>query len=273
MPEYITVCEQAARQGGEVLLSWQNRINPREKAPRDLVSEADLASQRAIYQCIHDHYPDHDLLGEEDDFDRSAQRTSEFRWIIDPLDGTTNYVHKLPIFSVSIALEHLGVLVAGAIFDPVADECFSAVRGSGAILNGSPISVSCCESMDNALVATGFGPAVSRDSKDLDSFLDVLVECQALRRLGSAALNLAYLAAGRFDAYWAPSVKIWDVAAGVLLVEEAGGTVGGLKGQPFDLEHPQVAAASTRQLCDALIATLNRGDTTSNQEPYQTDFC
>ena len=266
MQDYITVCEQAARRGGAILLDWQGRINPREKAPKDLVSEADLASQKAIYEIVHSAFPDHDFLGEEGNPIAIAQRESEFRWIVDPLDGTVNYVHQLPAYSVSVALEQRGELQAGVVYDPIADECFSAVRGEGAFLNGAKIEVSGCDSLRTALVAASFSAGVSRDAEEINRFLDVLVECQALRRLGSAALNLAYLAAGRLDAYWATSVKVWDVAAGLLLVQEAGGSVSGVAGEPFDLSRPRCAAASSKTLHSALIGILKR-EATGNSAP------
>lgn len=259
MRDYITVCERSARKGGQVLLDWQGRIHPREKAPKDLVSEADLASQDAIYEIIHEAFPDHDFLGEEDETGNHENRKSDFRWIVDPLDGTVNYVHRLPAFSVSVALEHCGQVQAGVVYDPIANECYSAVRGEGAFLNGERISVSACDSLRTALVVASLSTGVSRDSPEIDRFLNVLVECQALRRLGSAALNLAYLAAGRLDAYWATSVKVWDVAAGVLLVQEAGGFLTGVEGEPFELLRPQFAAAATAALHAELIVTLNRG--------------
>jgi myo-inositol-1(or 4)-monophosphatase len=259
MHEYIKVCEQAARKGGQVLLDWQGRINPREKAPKDLVSEADFASQRAIQEVIQCVFPDHGFLGEEGEPAGAEQCESEFRWIVDPLDGTVNYVHRLPAYSVSVALERRGELQVGVVYDPIADECFSAVRGGGAFLNGVQISVSDCQSLRTALVAASLSAGVSRDSEEISRLLDVLVECQALRRLGSAALNLAYLATGRLDAYWATSVKVWDVAAGLLLVQEAGGRMSGVEGEPFDLSRPQFAAAATSALHAELLVTLKRG--------------
>lgn len=259
MHDYITVCELSARKGGQVLLDWQGRINPREKAPKDLVSEADLASQEAIYEIIHSEFPGHDFLGEEGNSAMIEERKSDFRWIVDPLDGTVNYVHRLPAYSVSVALEHRGQVQAGVVYDPVADECFSAVRGKGAFLNGEKILVSTCISLRTALAAASLSAGVSRDSPEVSRFLSVLVECQALRRLGSAALNLAYLAAGRFDVYWATNVKVWDIAAGLLLVQEAGGLMSGVEGEPFELLRPQFAAAATPALHTELIATLKRG--------------
>ena len=187
MHEYIKVCEQAARKGGQVLLDWQDRINPREKAPKDLVSEADFESQRAIQEIIQGVFPDHGFLGEEGDPNLPGENGSEFRWIVDPLDGTVNYVHRLPAYSVSVALERCGQLQVGVVYDPVADECFSAVRGEGAFLNAARISVSDCQSLRTALVAASLSPGVSRDSEEISRFLNVLVECQALRRLGSSS--------------------------------------------------------------------------------------
>jgi myo-inositol-1(or 4)-monophosphatase len=256
MQEYITVCEHAARSGGQVLLDWQGRINPREKGPKDLVSEADLASQQEIHKILYEAFPDHDFLGEEDDPNDQTQRKSDYRWIVDPLDGTVNYVHGLPAYSVSIALEHRGELQVGVVFDPISQECFSAARGQGAFLDGESISTSDCRELRTALTAASFSANVDRESEEITRFLNVLVECQALRRLGSAALNLAYVASGRLDAYFATSVKIWDVAAGLLLVQEAGGIVSGVDGKSFDLSKPKFATAATTELHEAFVEVL-----------------
>jgi myo-inositol-1(or 4)-monophosphatase len=241
-----------------VLLDWLGRINPREKAPKDLVTEADLASQRVIHGIIRDAFPEHDFLGEEDDEACIAASDSDFRWVVDPLDGTTNFVHRLQTFAVSIGLQKQGEVIVGVVYDPIADECFSATSGGGALLNGESIRVSDCTSLPSALVAASFSADVTPESDEIKCFLEVLVECQALRRLGSAALNLAYLATGRLDGYWASSVKIWDVAAGVLLVREAGGIVTRLDGGPLDLAHPRFAATSTKELHTELVTALRR---------------
>lgn len=263
MRDYLTVCEEAARAGGEVLLKWRGRISPREKSRNDLVTEADLASQQAIRQVLLDAFPGHAFLGEEQDQASAGEShpPTEARWIVDPLDGTTNYVHGVPAFSVSVALEWRGELQVGVIYDPVADECFTAEARSGAFLNGRRIAVSDCEALDQALVAASLPPIVYRGSEELEKFLEVLINCQALRRFGSSALNLAYLAAGRIDAYWATSTKIWDVAAGILLVSEAGGVVTSSEGGPFDLSRPQFAAAATPRLHGDLLAALRRAGT------------
>ena len=261
MQEFSEVCETAARAGGQILLDWQGRFKVQQKAPKDLVTEADLESQRVIREILLQAFPEHDFLGEEDwandQADHAAPNaTNGFRWIVDPLDGTTNYVHQLHGFSVSVALEHDGELLVAAVFDPISGECFTAARGGGAFLNGDPIAVSDCKEMPQALIASSFSARVNRESPEVVRFIEVLLACQALRRLGSAALNLSYLAAGRLDAYWATSVKSWDVAAGVLLVREAGGIVSSLDGGPLDLDHPRFASAATADLHGQLLETL-----------------
>lgn len=260
MPDYLTICEAAARAGGRELMEWLGRINPQEKAPKDLVTEADLASQRKITNIVLEAFPDHAFLGEEDDQELiSANQDAEYRWIVDPLDGTTNFVHQLPAFSVSVALECRGEVIVGVIYDPTSDECFSASLGDGAFLNGKPIRVSSCTSLHEALLVASFSASVQRDSAEIGRFLEVLVECQALRRLGSAALNLAYLACGRLDGYWATSVKIWDVAAGILLAREAGAVVRGIDGGELELARPRLVAAASSELLAELADALARG--------------
>jgi len=224
MPDYAKTCEKAVRAGGAVVLDWIDRFEVKEKGPADLVTEADFASQEAIRKIIFEAFPDHGLLGEEDESLEAADR-AEYRWIVDPLDGTTNYVHKVPHYSVSLALERDGQVLTAAVFDPTRDECFTAVAGEGAFLNGHPIRTSQVRQLSGALAAVGFPPGAGRDSPDLAVFLEAVDKCQAIRRTGSAALNLCYLAAGRFDVFWSFSTKIWDVAAGILILREAGGTV------------------------------------------------
>lgn len=247
--DYARVCEKAVRAGGAAVLDWIGRIDVREKAPADLVTQADFASQEMIRQTILEDFPDHCLLAEEDDEGTGAPpERAEFRWIADPLDGTTNYVHRVPHYSVSLALERRGELLVGAVYDPVKNECFSASAGEGACLNGRPIRTSQICELSGALAAVGFPPRTPRDSPDLLVFLAALDQCQAIRRTGSTALNLGYLAAGRFDLYWSFSAHIWDVAAGVLLVREAGGVVSSPVGSPFVLEEAHFLAAATDPL-------------------------
>lgn len=257
MTGILQLMERAARAGGEVLLDFQDRAVGREKGPRDLVSEADLASQQKIRAILQAEYPEYDFLGEEDDPTAQPTGNSAYRWIVDPLDGTLNYLHRLQTFAVVIALEHAGDVVAGVVYDPVMNECFTAEKGRGAWLNGRPLQPSQVETAELALVAASFSTVVTPGSYEVTRFLEALYRCQGIRRLGSAALNLSYVAAGRLDAYWATSVKIWDVAAGVLIVREAGGLVTHIEGGPLDLRTPELLATSTKPLNRQLVPILN----------------
>ena len=256
MPDFLEVSREAAQVGGEALLSWRDRFSTREKGPRDLVTDADLAAQKAIESILLGAFPDHDFLGEESDPRPNQLNRAEYRWIVDPLDGTANYVHRLQSFAVSIALEHRGRIILGVIYDPISREFYHAQSGQGAFLNGQRLVTSGCCATDQAMVAVSFPPLVTRDSIEIRRFVEALVECQSVRRLGSAALNLAYLAAGRLDAYWATSVKNWDIAAGVLLVQEAGGIVTHIGGGELDLENPQFLASASRPLHDQILRLL-----------------
>ena len=250
---FTSVCELAAREAGQLLLDWRGRARVTAKAPADLVTEADFAAQQRIREIIEREFPAHDFLGEEDDASTSSNKDSPYRWIVDPLDGTTNYVHGLPYFCVSVAVEHLGKVVAGTVFDPVHDDCFRAGAGQGAYRGTQRIHVSDVRRLCDALVVTGFGPRPRRDSAEVRQFLTMLDACQAVRRMGAAALNMCYLAAGHLDAYWASSVKTWDVAAGLLIIREAGGLVTGLEGADFNLEQPRLLAAATPQLHEEVL--------------------
>ena len=252
--DFETVCEQAARAGGKALRDWAGRFAVREKGPADLVTEADLAAQDAIRDVLLGAFPRHGFLAEENL--SLASRDDGYRWIVDPLDGTTNYVHGLPQYAVSIALEQHGRLLAGVVYNPVTDECFSAAEGRGARLNGEPLRVSQVAELSQALVAASFPAKVRREDPEIEDFLAVMLECQALRRLGSSALNLCYLAAGRFDAYWSRSTKAWDIAAGVLIVREAGGVVTGFGRLELDLADPRFIAAGTAALHAQLSGML-----------------
>jgi myo-inositol-1(or 4)-monophosphatase len=263
--EFLAVGLEAAHIAGQVLLDWKDRFQPREKGPKDLVTQADLAAQEAIRECILKSFPDHDFLSEEDAADRRAKglapipdRLSDFRWIVDPLDGTTNYVHRLPGYAVSIALQRGDHLELGVVYDPLAKECYVAERNRGATLNGQRLTTSGCDQLNRALVALSFSPHVSRDSPEIARFVEVLLAAQSVRRMGSAALNLCYVAAGRLDAYLATSVSIWDIAAGVLIAEEAQGTVSGLSGGAVNLDRPELIAAASRPLLDQLASIASR---------------
>ena len=203
-------------------------------------------------------FPEHRLLAEEGSAAREPHFPGGFRWIADPLDGTTNYVHRVPHYAVSLALEHDGKVLVGAIFDPTSDNCFAAATGRGATLNGQPMQVSQVAALSGAIAATGFPAQVQRDSPELLVFNEAVFRCQGVRRTGSASLNLCYLAAGWFDVLWGFSTKVWDVAAGTLLVSEAGGIVSSPSGGDFVLEDAQYVAAATPALHAELLEMVRR---------------
>jgi len=246
----MATCEAAARAGAQELMSWRGRFSTREKSARDLVTDADLASQRAVEAVIREKFPDHGFLGEEDpDID---QLDRPYCWVVDPLDGTTNYVHDFPFFAVSVAVAREGKLLAGTILDPLREECFQAGLGQGSWLNSSRISTSDTVALQQSLLAVSFPPSPQFNDPDLQAFMQVAPHCQAVRRTGSAALNLAYVACGRLDAHWAHFIHPWDSAAGVLLVLEAGGVATASRGGEFELAKGNYSTASTRTLYDAI---------------------
>lgn len=254
--------ERAAREAGQLLLTMQSQISARQKGPADLVTDADVASQSLLRERLMGEFPDFRFIGEEDAPDIRAAQMSDPElpcWIVDPLDGTTNYVHGLEGFCVSIALRDSSGFLIGVIYDPVRDYLFSGRRNAGAFRNGQRLSTSHTRSLSDALVAASFAPRVSPDSPEVQRFVQVLYRAQAVRRLGSAALNLAYVASGNLDAYWATSVKVWDVAAGWVLVREAGGVISSLDGGPVQEDRPQFAASAQSELHEELLRTLATG--------------
>jgi myo-inositol-1(or 4)-monophosphatase len=254
LDDFLAAARRAADAGGAQLLDWAGRFAVREKGPADLVTEADLASQAAVRKELLAAFPDHGFLAEEEG--ASTVGRDGYRWIVDPLDGTTNYVHGLPQFCVSIALERHGEMLVGVVYDPIGKECFSAARGRGADVNGRPLRTSGVTRLSQALVAASFPPSVRRTDGVIAEFLAVLERAQAVRRMGSSALNLAYVAAGRLDAYWARDTKTWDVAAGWLLVREAGGILTNLTGDAVNLGRPQFVVASSAELHAELRSVL-----------------
>jgi myo-inositol-1(or 4)-monophosphatase len=243
-----TVCEQAVRAAGATIQDWIGRTSVRHKGPADLVTEADFAAQEVVRTTVLGAFPEHCLLGEEGEAAGSRPGRAEFRWIADPLDGTTNFVHHVPHYAVSLALERGGDILVGCVFDPSLHECFSAVKGQGARLNGQPIRTSDVADLTDALAGTGFPAAVEPDSPDLLVFNEAIYQCQGVRRTGSAALNLCYLAAGRYDVLWGLSTKVWDIAAGTLLIREAGGVVTAPDGGDLVLDQGHFLAAANPTL-------------------------
>lgn len=258
MPSYLEVCEKAVRLAGAVLVEMLGQVTVKEKGPADLVTEADHASQETVRRTVLAAFPEHDFLGEEDVPGGSPKPGAEFQWILDPLDGTTNYVHQVPHFCVSLALARRDEVVCGAVYDPLLEECFTAERGKGAFLNGQRIQTSGVERLDGALAAVGFPAVVRRDSPDLRLFAEAAVSCQAMRRMGSAALNLAYVACGRFDLAWSFTTKVWDIAAGKLLIEEAGGLMTRMDGSDMPLAHGPFLASATGILHQKALAMVAR---------------
>jgi len=234
-PFYLTTAIDAALEAGRIHLQYFRRaLDVRKKGPIDLVTAADLEVERTFRARIARECPGHVVIGEE--AESAAAAPGRCRWIIDPLDGTTNFAHGLALFCVSIALEIDGQLALGVVYDPVGEELYTAERGGGARLNGRPLAVSTRGELIDALLCTGFPYAV-RDgrARQVRVFEAFLTRARAVRRLGSAALDLCYVAAGRFDGFWEEELHPWDVAAGALIVAEAGGTVTGYDGQPLDV--------------------------------------
>lgn len=256
LTDYLDAAQTAALKGAEVLEGWRGRFRAREKGRADLVTEADFASQVAIREYLLGRFPDHAFLGEEDGPNQGRPPAgAPPTWIVDPIDGTTNYVHDVPMYCVSIGLEVAGELVVGVIYDPRQREMYAATAGGGATLNGVPLRVSAATELSDALLSTGFPPDMTASSPQLDWWGVFSAKTQSLRRTGSTALNLAYVAAGRFDGYWGFDNNAWDVAAGVVLIREAGGRVSGIDGGAYDW-HARPCVASNGALHAAIVATL-----------------
>lgn len=256
----LEAASEAARLGGKILRERMGRVKAREKAPADLVTDADLASQQAIEVLLKSRFPDFAFCGEESTEEErcAAEQSGRPIWVVDPLDGTANFVHSLPSFSVSIALVEGDVPLVGVVFDPLIDVLYAATAGGQAIKNGKPIRASGCRDLGTAMVCCSFRPGVQRGDAEVLQFLNVLEKSQSLRRLGSAALNLCYLAEGCLDAYWANSVKVWDVAAGYLIAKRAGVEFASTGGGPFELWNPRLVAAGSQELKFAMIDCLQR---------------
>lgn len=250
---------QTARDAGRILADRLGRaLQVSNKGDIDLVTEADLASEKLIIERIQSHYPRHAILAEESGATEgisSETGKTEWRWIVDPLDGTTNYAHGYPCFCVSIALERAGSIEIGVIYDPTRDEVFAAERGQGATLNDRRIRVSEVEDLNAAMLCTGFPYNVRERPNFARDFSSFTMEAQAVRRDGSAAIDLAYLACGRFDGFWEDGLKAWDIAAGLLLIEEAGGRITDFVGAPLSIYKPKVLA-SNGLIHDKMIQVL-----------------
>ncbi len=248
MHPMLNIATRTARQAGDLIRRYVgdvDKVRIQLKDANDFVSEVDKQAEREIIQALRRAYPDHSILGEESG--KHGDESAEYQWVIDPLDGTTNFLYGLPHFAVSIGLKQRGRLFLGVIYDPLRDEMFAAVRGDGATLNNRKIRVSSRLSLDNALLATG---VPFRTNQNLELYLEtlrVLVPGTAgVRRFGSAALDLAWVACGRYDGFWELGLQEWDLAAGALIIQEAGGLVGDLQGGNEHLVHGNLLAANPK---------------------------
>jgi myo-inositol-1(or 4)-monophosphatase len=248
----------ASRKAGEILKRYaETGFRIEHKDVTNLVTDADHAAEQSIIDHLIRHFPTHRFLAEERGHSDGGSGTSPFLWVIDPLDGTTNFAHGFPIYSVSIGLEYQGHCVLGVVFDPSRDELFTATQGGGAYLNGAPLHVSHALSLNDSLLVTGFAYNIRETTRNnLDYFARFAVKAQGMRRTGSAALDLAYVAAGRFDGFWEVTLSPWDMAAGSVLVREAGGVVTGFSGTALSI-YDEELVASNGYIHDAMLTVLN----------------
>lgn len=255
--------ERLAREAGEILRQGysarpgnERRVQVKYKSEIDPVTEFDHRSEAFLVGEIRRLFPDHRILAEESGVTAGGE---DCQWYIDPLDGTVNYAHGVPVFSVSIAYAHRGVLQLGVVYDPIQDECFSAESGLGAWLNGEPLQVSTTETLNSSLLATGFPYDIRHSAQNnLDHYKNFSLQSQGVRRLGSASLDLCYVAAGRFDGYWEIRLQPWDMAAGALIAAEAGAKVTDLSGRPNFLSPPCSILAANSVLHTQMLTVLNR---------------
>jgi len=243
-PLFLATAVEAVLAAGDLQMArFGTDLRVAKKGAIDLVTEVDLAVERTFRAMVAERFPDHLVLAEE--LGASGPATGKYCWIFDPLDGTTNYAHGLPVFASSLALEIDGVVSVGAIYDPTRRELFTATLGGGAYLNGVPMRVSPVGTLVDAMLVTGFPYTIHQSRDELVSLFSMFIsKAQAVRRLGSAALDLCYVAAGRMDGFWEQQLKPWDVAAGALMLAEAGGTITGLDGAPFDVRRGQLMASN-----------------------------
>jgi myo-inositol-1(or 4)-monophosphatase len=261
---YLAAAVEAARRGAAELESWRARFSFREKSRADLVTDADHASQKVVKDYLLSAFPDHRFVGEEECVGKSPEDTRPPAdappvWVVDPLDGTANYVHDVPAYCVSVGLWAGGKPAAGVIHDPRQNEVFAAAAGLGATLNGKPIRVSSVPDLAGGMISTGFPADYAKQVRNLEAWARLSAHAQSLRRTGSTALNMAYLAAGRFDGYWAYDNYPWDVMAGAVLVAEAGGALTTIDGLPYDPFRPDILATNGRFHAELLAALGGAG--------------
>lgn len=239
---------QKEKFGSELKIEFKGAI--------DLVTEVDKKSEQIILNGIQDNFPEHDIMAEEGGGER---KDSAYKWIVDPLDGTTNFAHRLPLFAVSIALEFKGKIIGGVVYNPIYDELFCAFKGEGAYLNNKKIKVTNTNTLDHAMIATGFAYNLRKNiSKHIVHFQNVIVKAQAVRRLGSAAIDICYLACGRFDGFWELNLFPWDTAAGTIIAEEAGALVSRFDGSPYTVYEKDLLITNSKIHAE-MIKVLKKG--------------
>jgi myo-inositol-1(or 4)-monophosphatase len=246
-PIYLATAVQAVIKAGAMQMAGIDHLRIEKKGAIDLVTQVDRDVERMFRALVGGRFPDHAILAEEFEAQGDRHQAAEYCWVFDPVDGTTNYAHGLPIFCSAASLERRGQAVVAAIYDPNRRELFTAERGSGAWLNGAPMRVSSAATLIDSLLCTGFPYTVHDDPEYLVGlFGDFLGKARAVRRLGSAAIDLCYVAAGRFDGFWEVHLSPWDISAGALIIEEAGGQVTRLDGRPFESRLGEIVASNGR---------------------------
>ncbi len=249
--DFVPAMQEIAREAGVLLMDYfRQRVKVEYKGDVDLVTVADRKSEALILERIRSRWPSHDVLGEEG---ARIETGSDYKWYIDPLDGTTNFAHGFPVFCISMALEYKGKRIAGVVYDPTRPEMFAAEQGSGTYLNDHRVQVSPISDLSESLVATGFPSHKRHQNPNIFFYHQITLRTHGVRRAGSAALDLASVAAGRFDGFWEFNLNPWDTAAGVLLVEEAGGRVTDFQGGPFQIASRETLASNGR-VHEALLA-------------------
>lgn len=251
---YLETAVEIAREAGALVANYLERRVPFEtKGEFDLVTAADRASEKLIVERLRSHFPAHGITAEEGG---GVENASEYRWFVDPLDGTTNFAHAFPFFNVTLALAHAGEVIAGVVFDPVRQEMFTAERGAGAYLNNRRIHVSAVQKVGDSLASTGFPSRKRHHNINIHFYYQLAMASHGVRRTGSAALDLAYVAAGKLDFFWEFGLKPWDMAAGTLLVQEAGGRVSDMHGAGHSVVTSETLLADNGALHDEVIASF-----------------
>lgn len=259
--QYLETAVDIAREAGALLANYfERRVAFELKGEFDLVTEADRASEKLVVERLRSHFPSHTIVAEEGG---GLDQSSEYRWFVDPLDGTTNFAHSFPVFNITLGLERAGELIAGVVFDPLHQEMFTAERGAGAYLNNRRIHASATRRLADSLASTGFPSRKRHHNVNIHFYYQLAMASHGVRRTGSAAIDLAYVACGRLDLFWEFGLKPWDMAAGILLVEEAGGRVSDMQGASHSLSSSEHLLASNGIFHEEILAIFRetfRGD-------------